>query len=939
MPFLNLRFQISNFKWQISNFKLQISNFKSQISIATLLVFLAVNVLAADKDIQPLTSIEGITEFHFDNGLKVLLFPDPSKPTVTVNLTIFVGSRHEGYGEAGMAHLLEHMVFKGTPTFADIPKALKDRGAEYNGTTWLDRTNYYETLPASDDNLEFAIKLEADRMLNSLIRGEDLASEMTVVRNEFESGENRASSVLMQRMMSAAFEWHNYGKSTIGNRADIERVPVENLRRFYKKFYQPDNAMLVVAGRFEPETALKFAAKYFSSLPKPERTLDNTYTEEPAQDGERLVTLRRVGDVAVVGAVYHIPSGPHPEYVAVDVLESILTQAPSGKLYKALVETKKAANVSGSAFALHDPGVLLLMAEAAKGNDPQVVLEAMLDAIDDVVLKGVTEDDVERARQNLLKHRELKAADSGGLAVELSEWAAQGDWRLYFLYRDRLEKVTAEDVTRAASAYLRRNNRTVGMYLPVKTPERVSVPATPSLAEMIGDYKGREDIATGEAFDVDPLKIEARTERFSLPTGLKAAFLPKKTRGEAVTMRLTLRYGSEESLQDKAKAAELLPKLMARGTKTLSRQELTDALDKHRSVLNANASLRQPGVATFTLTTKKPNLAAALDLLRQVLREPAFAVNEFETLKAAQLANLEKQKSDPTALAQSTVSKQLNPYVVGDPRFIPSLTEEIEMLQATSLATIRELHASALGAKHGELTVVGDFDVSATRQQLLEIFSGWQQQDSYRRIVRRSDVKPKGNTQAIPTPDKASATYFAGLVFPMRDDHPDFAALQLGNFIFGHGSLSSRLGNRVREKEGLSYGIGSGLQVPAVDDRGLFYLFAICNPANMSKVDKAIREEVDLLLNAGVTVDELDAAKQGFLQGEQVARTEDANLAQILEESLDANRTLKYQADLEKRVAKVTPDDVVKALRKHLDTKRLIIVTAGDFREQSETTK
>lgn len=904
-----------------------------KVCFLAMLCVLNRNALRAADEPKLVTSIEGITELHLDNGLKVLLFPDPSKPTVTVNLTIFVGSRHEGYGEAGMAHLLEHMVFKGTPTFADIPKALKDRGAEYNGTTWLDRTNYFETLPASDDNLEFAIKLEADRMVHSLIRAEDLASEMTVVRNEFESGENRPQSVLMQRMMSAAFEWHNYGKSTIGNRADIERVPVENLRRFYKRFYQPDNAMLVVAGRFEPETALKFAMKHFGSLPKPERTLENTYTEEPAQDGERFVTLRRVGDVAVAGAVFHIPSGPHPDYPAVDVLESILTRAPAGKLYKALVESKKAASVSGAAFALHDPGILLLMAEVAKGNDPQIVLEAMLDTLSDVAKNGASDEDVERAKQNLLKQRELQAADSAGLAVELSEWAAQGDWRLYFLYRDRLEKVTKDDVKRVASEYLKQNNRTVGLYLPVKEPERVSIPATPSLAEMIGDYKGRADVAAGEAFDVDPLKIEARTERVTLPTGVKAAFLPKKTRGEAVTLRLTLRFGSAEGLKGKAKAAELLPKLMARGTKKLSRQELTDALDKNRAVLHASSSMRQPGVATFTLTTKKPHLAAAVDLLRQVLREPALAEQEFETLKTAQLATLEKQKSDPTALAQMTVSKQLNPYPAGDPRFIPSPTEEIEMLQQTSLASVRELYESAFGATQGELTVIGDFDASATKQQLMEALSGWKSKEPVQRVVRRSDVQVKGNSQDIATPDKASATYFAGLVFPMRDNHPDFVPLQLGNFILGHGSLSSRLGNRVREKDGLSYGVGSGLQVPAVEDRSLFYLYAICNPANMTKVDQAIREEVELMLKDGVTADELEAAKQGFLQSEQVNRTEDAILAQILEESLDANRTLKFQSDLEARVQNITPDDVVKACRKYLDPKKLVIVKAGDFRK------
>src|SRR5271166_2600560 len=241
---------------------------------------------------QKVTSVEGITEYRLDNGLRVLLFPDPSRPKVTVNLTVLVGSRHEGYGETGMAHLLEHMVFKGTPDHPDIPAAMKERGAQFNGSTTPDRTNYFETLSASDENLEFAIKLEADRMVNSPIKAEDLATEFSVVRNEFEMGENSPERVLSQRMMAVAYEWHNYGKSTIGNRSDIERVPVDNLRALYKKYYQPDNAMLVVAGKFAEQKALEYINKYFSALPRPERKLPATYTEEPPQDGQRVVTLR-----------------------------------------------------------------------------------------------------------------------------------------------------------------------------------------------------------------------------------------------------------------------------------------------------------------------------------------------------------------------------------------------------------------------------------------------------------------------------------------------------------------------------------------------------------------------------------------------------------------------------------------------------------------------
>ncbi len=237
-------------------------------------------------------TIEGITEYRLPNGCRILLFPDKSTSKVTVNMTVLVGSRHEGYGETGMAHLLEHMVFKGTPAHPDVPKALRDHGASFNGTTWVDRTNYFETMAASDENLEFALRLEADRLVNSFVKREDLASEMTVVRNEFEAGENNPDYILSQRMMSAAFQWHNYGKSTIGNRSDIERVPIDRLQEFYRKHYQPDNIVVIVAGNFDEVKALALLGKTFGVLPRPQRKLDATYTEEPGAG------WRTPGDVA-----------------------------------------------------------------------------------------------------------------------------------------------------------------------------------------------------------------------------------------------------------------------------------------------------------------------------------------------------------------------------------------------------------------------------------------------------------------------------------------------------------------------------------------------------------------------------------------------------------------------------------------------------------------
>lgn len=283
-------------------------------SFSVLFAFLmCMTVLSIQAQIKKTASVEGITEYTMDNGLSVLLFPDNSAQTITVNVTYKVGSRHEGYGEKGMAHLLEHMVFKGTPNHPNIPDELTSHGARPNGSTWYDRTNYFETFNATDENLDWALDLEADRMVNSYIAKSDLDSEFSVVRNEFEMGENSPTNVLMDEVISSAYLWHNYGQSTIGNRSDIERVPIDNLKEFYKKYYRPDNAVLMVTGKFDNEKTLALIQKKFGVIKKPETPLRDSYTIEPPQDGEKRVILSRVGDLQIVSALYHIPAGSHED--------------------------------------------------------------------------------------------------------------------------------------------------------------------------------------------------------------------------------------------------------------------------------------------------------------------------------------------------------------------------------------------------------------------------------------------------------------------------------------------------------------------------------------------------------------------------------------------------------------------------------------------------
>ena len=877
--------------------------------------------------------LEGITEYHLENGVKVLLFPDKSKPQFTINVTVNVGSRHEGYGESGMAHLLEHMLFKGTDKFPDTPKWLKDRGVlNMNGTTWFDRTNYYETLPANDDNLEFAIELEADRLVNSWIKGSDLASEMTVVRSEFERGENSPQRILMQRIMSTGFDWHNYGKSTIGNRSDIERVPVDRLRDFYKKYYQSDNITVVLAGKFETEKALQLIQKYFGVLEKPDRELPKTYTQEPAQDGQRRIELRRSGDVELVGVGYHIPAASNENYAAMEVLVNLLGNQPDGPLYEALVKSELASDVSSFAFKTHDPGMMLVMAEISEGSDIQKTEETMLSHIQSVTESDITEARVKREIQSLLQQRERLFADSEKFAIQLSEWQAYGDWRLFFLHRDRIEKVTVEDVKAVAKKYLVTDNRTVGVFLPTKETQRAPLPDRVDLKSLLADYKGRKAIAEGESFDPSPENIDARSVFGEFDSGVKYVFLPKKTRGEKVFVSGKLHFGSPESLASKIQASELMGSLMTKGTETIEYQTFRDKLNELGATLAISSN---PGGLSYSIEAKNGTLGDVLTLLKSALREPKFAKEEFEVLRRQNITRVEAGLSEPNSLAGTMFSRKLSPYEKTDVRYSATLPEQIENLKALTIDDIKGVYAQVSG-ENGEVAIVGDFDPKATKNLLSSIFADWKSKTPYVRIEEPAVEGIQGERINIETPDKANAVYLAGFVKPMKDTDDDYEALLIGNYVLGGGPLSSRLADRVRKKDGLSYAVGSQYRADTFDDQAVFTIYAISNPLNTEKVATTVVEVIESLLKDGIKQEEFDKAKESYLTQRKGGRANDRRLAASLRKNLQADRTMAFFAQSDQQMESLTKEQVEKALSNFVEVDKLIIVTAGDFEGSKE---
>ena len=510
--------------------------------------------------------------------------------------------------------------------------------------------------------------------------------------------------------------------------------------------------------------------------------------------------------------------------------------------------------------------------------------------------------------------------------TRLSDWASKGDWRLFFLHRDRLEKVTAADVNRVAAAYMKPSNRTLGVFVPTKDPQRAGIPETPAVAKLLDGYKGRTALGQGEAFEPTPANLDARLKKTQIGA-IKVGMLQKKTRGETVTLQMVLRFGNEESLKGRKYAIDLMADMIGRGTKKHSRQEIQDKLDKLGTQMRVTA---EPGALLITVRAKRAGLAETLESLREILREPTFSPKEFDLLKAEARDALDKQRTDPLALGQRELRQQMTPYAKDHPLHVPSIEEELQGIAATTLAEVEELYATQVSAQAGEVAALGDFEPTAFLTGLRPILADWSSNVPHRRIPRLAHPEVEGVRKTINTPDKPNAVFMAGLSFAVGDSHPDFVALDVGNFLFG-GASSSRLVNRVRQKEGLSYGVRSQYSASPRDPASRLIMYAISNAKNAPKVDAAIADELEKYLADGPSGQELNDAKLAYLEAKKVSRTTDPELAMQMINALSLDRPFGFYAEQERKASEVSPDEVKAAFRKYVNPKKLVIIQAGDF--------
>ncbi len=888
-----------------------------------------------------LVKTEGrITEYTLEaNGLTVLLLPDHSAPAVTFMVTYRVGSRNESYGTTGATHILEHLMFKGTAAHnktdgTGFDQILERTGAETNATTWLDRTNYFETTGPQD--LPLVVELEADRMRNLRLLDEDRRPEMTVVRNEFERGENNPASALETEIWSAAYIAHPYHHNTIGWRSDIENVPIEKLRAFYDTYYWPDNATVSVIGDFEPAATLALIASRYAAIPRAPHPVPQVYTEEPRQSGPRRVTVQRPGELPLVAIAHKIPPGTHADFPGLQVLGSILTDGRNSRLYQTLTDKNLTTAVTANASFNRDPSLHILMAELTPGTATEKVEKLLIEGVEKVKKDGVTPAETASAIARITAATALARDGSFAMADALNDCIAVGDWTLYDRLSAAVRAVTPADVQRVARTWLLADQSTTGLFLP-KDDAPAAEPA-PGAAEKPADIAAAVPApAEKPAAEVTPGPVRLPKAPATATQGAEAAvslLAPRILRSRTAGLDLLV---CPTGVQDVITVTGSLPAfspanpalgsltagMFERGTKQHTATQLAGLLDAVGAQIQFTAS-RQ--TIDFSAKFLKKDTALVIGLLAEQLRQPAFPADEFAKLQTQLAAATESSREDTDHQAATAFSQAAFP--AGHPNRRSTPDETLAALKKTTLADVKTFHHDWCGPAAFTVVAVGDLDPASFTAAVEKSFTGW---TGGRPLPAVTPAPALGAATpvSVSIPGKESLSVVMGQPSGLRASDPDHLPLALATAALGSG-FTSRLIGHVRDTEGLTYGIASRLAADTFTD-GQWAIRATFAPALLEKGLASTRRELTAWHQTGLTADEFAYRQNALAGAHRVSLATTEGLAGAILGTLQAGQPLTRLDTLPAEIHALTLDQVNAAIKKHLDPEKMIQVIAGSL--------
>jgi len=872
-------------------------------------------------------SLGGIQQYRLkSNGMTILLKRNDAAPVITFEVVYHVGSRNEAPGNTGSAHLLEHMLFnKSTQNFGHanghktFQELLFAAGCDYsstNMTTWNDRMTGYSTLPA--DKLELAMKIEADRLGRALILDKERQPEMSVVRNEYEIGENNPSVALNKAVIGAAIVAHPYHWDTIGYRSDIEGVSTEKLREHYKNFFWPDNAEAILVGDFDPALALRLFDREFGGFARSTKPIPAVITVEPPQEGERRVIVRRTGQVGLVEIGYIRPGALDKDYIPLDVLATILGSGINSRLYQALVEKGLATDASANNYALRDPYPILFDATVAPGVGHQRVEDAMKAALYAVAKRGVTEEELQRAK-NQVEVSVIRGRDGTyELASSLGEAVASANWKWFVNYVDTMKRVTRADVQRVAAKYLLPDHATVGWFVPAAADEK-----KPQKSAGAGGSVESSASSGQSAAEPAHATFGQRTLHRVLRNGITLDVLANHAVPTVAVQGIVL-AGRMYNPPGKPAVPGLTAMMLERGTTAHDKRAIAARLDGVGAQISIVSDLYG---ATITGSSLSRDARLLLSILGEELKTPAFADSEIKKAKAEMKTNVLRAFDDTRQRAFDRLAQASFP--AGHPYHAPTKDEVLASLEAAKAADLRAFHRVRYVGSSIYLAIVGDVDperIAATVDSLL----GGLPKGTPPALDLPRAAAPAPVHEAVALKGKANMDLIFGAASGLRRKDPDYEACLVANAALGQSSLSSRLGKRVRDTEGLTYSIYSRFTMTDFLD-GIWLADVAVAPSNLGKAMKSTREVIEGYCKDGITEDEVEVQKSFFAGNYQVQLATNAGMAAALATAEKYGYGPSYLDEFPDRVRRVTREQVNAAIRAHLDPAKLCIIVAGDL--------
>ncbi|MBX9879775.1 MAG: insulinase family protein [Candidatus Obscuribacterales bacterium] len=844
------------------------------------------------------------------NGMPVILCPIESSSTVVVNVPYWVGSRNEP--PFGATHFLEHLMFKGSRKFNprngnDIETVHKKIGASNNATTWLDRTHYYTR--ARSKYLKLLLEIEADRMQYLEFTQEDRDSEMTVVRNEFEIGENNPREALSKAVWAAAFTSHPYKTSTIGTLEEVENVTVAQLMHFYNTFYAPNNAAVQVIGKFNPLEALTWISKFFSPIPA--KPIPPMISVEPEQQGEKRVLVKRAGDSSIVHIVYHIPEARHEDTYPLAVLAQILgsSATKSGVLYKTLIDTNMAIEADCVGNQNRDPSLFEIVATVAPGQNPEAVEQVILSQLDKLKSEPIEKGKLADTKKSINKHLIQMADDPSKLMWPLTEDMSAVGFEWFDTFSDQINKVTKEQIMSVAQKYFKQDNRTVGYFIP--KDEEDEEPEQPSPPD--------DDDETPE--------LTKGLQRATLSNGLNLVVLPKHGTGLVSVAAKFLNGGNYFVDEGNGYAPSMVANMLIYGSQGLDKNQLATALEKLGiAEFDFAAGTFFSGIYGGGAKVVKEDLPKFLSLFSKVVTKPTFDEAELKKLCEQTKGEIENTRTDEDSLAETALCQLL--YDSKQPYYQHDVEENLSELSSLTRDDLVEFYKAHYSPKSTIISIVGDITTDEAVTLMEKYFGQWSGPEAKSIAVEAVPLPDKATRKEVFVKDKTSVSIVCGLPASLKLTDADYPAAWIANSCLGGNTIDSRLGKVIRVQEGLTYGVRSKFE-------DLSFGFApwsielTVNPENLEKALELVHQVTRDYVEHGMTQEELDDEKSRLVGYHYISLDNTADLA---------SRVASYEAlglgagaidTFAERLMAVTLEEVNAAIRKYFTLDHAVTVVAG----------